>query len=206
MKSLIRKDFYLIARYFRLLVVLVALFLVMYVMDGDLFFLVYPALIGGVVPVSLTSYDERDKWNQYSLTMPYTRDQLVTAKYVVGLLVSAVPFVLTLIACVVRMQMQGAFDPAELLTTALLLVLLSLIGPTLVLPFLFRFGAEKGRVAFYVMIGLLCGIGGLLSVQGYTTVVDFSKLGVLALVCAGLVLVYLVSWRLSVSFYRQREF
>ena len=86
MKGLLLKDFYMAAKYCRAFLLLVIVFLAVSIWgDENVFFVIYPVLIAGMIPVTLYSYDEREKWTLYSGTLPYTRTQFVSSKYLVGL-------------------------------------------------------------------------------------------------------------------------
>ena len=86
MKGLLLKDWYMIKTYCKLYLVMAVLFLAAsFVSSDNLFFVFYPCLLCGMIPVNLLAYDERSHWTQYSCTLPYTRAQLVCAKYLVGL-------------------------------------------------------------------------------------------------------------------------
>lgn len=207
MKGLLLKDLYMSASYCRSFLLLVVVFLaVSFFGDDSLFFIVYPTLIASIIPVTLISYDERDSWTQCSGTLPYSRGQLVSVKYLIGLLFGCVSLVLSLIASVVRMQLRHSFSLEELCFLASALLVLGVLGPGLLLPFIFKFGAEKGRIVFFVMVGFLCvvsivaaglGVQTALPAMGYTWT--------LAVVAAVVAALYALSWMLSIRFYEKRE-
>ena len=74
------------------------------------------------------------------------------------------------------------------------------------LPFIFKLGVEKGRAAYYVLVGLICGISvmmtGLFRGPFRTVIRPNLVLVLLAVVGVG---IYALSWYLSVVFYRKRE-
>ena len=89
MKGLLLKDIYMAVQFYRAVLLVVAVFLLLTIFgDGSLIFLAYPTMISGMLPITLLSYDTHFKWEQYSGTLPYTRAQLVTVKYLVGLIFS----------------------------------------------------------------------------------------------------------------------
>lgn len=206
MKGLLLKDWYMCIRYCRAFLVLVSVFLVVSFFGNDnLFFRIYPTMIASIIPMSLISYDERDHWTVYSGTLPYTRRQLVSAKYLIGLFFGAFSFLISLAAFSVCMIKNGTFSIEYFLFIAVLLLVLGLIGPTLLLPFVFKFGAEKGRIIFYVMIGLLSAIGALLASLGFQNALTQHSF-IILLVIGGLsVGLYALSWNLSIYFYQKRE-
>ncbi|NMP37237.1 MAG: ABC-2 transporter permease [Clostridiales bacterium] len=96
MKGLLLKDFYMIGKYCRSFVLILTVFLVVSCFGNDnTFFIIYPVLIAGMIPVTLISYDEREKWHIYSETLPYTRAQFVSVKYLIGLLFELTVFLLS---------------------------------------------------------------------------------------------------------------
>ena len=91
MKGLILKDLYMAVKYCRAYALIAIVFLGFSVVNGDnMFFLFYPCLLCGMIPVNLLAYDERSKWLLYSAALPYSKTQLVTAKYLIGLMAQLV--------------------------------------------------------------------------------------------------------------------
>ena len=98
-------------------------------------------------------YDERSGWMQFSETMPYTRIQLVSGKYLIGLFVQITVLIIMGSAQGIKMMITGEFAFRDYITLILLLVIVSMITSSITLPFIFKLGVEKGRTAYYVMIG-----------------------------------------------------
>lgn len=206
MKGLLLKDLYLAVRYCRAFLILEIVFLtVAFFGKANVFFIVYPTLVSGILPMSLLSYDERDKWNQYCETLPCSRAQVVSVKYIIGLLFSGVTWLISMTATVVRMVLFDSFSIRELLFWGEILLVLGVIGPMLLLPFVFKLGVEKGRILFYVMIGLLCAISVVVNSVGLQTSIASGNPLLLTIIAAAGILLYLLSWRLSIMFYKQRE-
>ncbi|MBQ3127085.1 MAG: ABC-2 transporter permease [Clostridia bacterium] len=206
MKGLLLKDLYMTAKYCRAYLLLAVVFCAISFSDRDnLFLLFYPCLLCGMIPVNLLSYDERSRWLQYSETLPCTRAQIVSGKYLIGLFAQAAMLCLTGIAQAVRMIMDGQFRFGEYLVMIILMLVLSLIGSSISLPFIFKLGVEKGRMAYYVMVGVVSGgsvaAASLLS-DGLSA--EIGTLTVLPMLCLGIGL-YALSWYLSIVFYRRRE-
>ena len=206
MKGLMLKDLYMSAKYCRAFLIIVFVFLaVSFFGDENVFFIIYPTMIASIIPVTLISYDERDKWNQYSGTLPYSKAQIVSSKYITGLLFGGSVFILSVLAAAVRMTLKNRFSWDALLMTAVFLLALGVIGPTLLLPFVFKFGAEKGRIAFYVMVGLLCSVGAVLAGIGFNVGLPSDSISLSVIIILASVLLYALSWRLSILFYQKRE-
>lgn len=207
MKGLLLKDWYMMKKYCRSYLVIAALFIAVSLVNADnMFFLFYPCMFCGMIPDNLLAYDERSRWTQYSATLPYTRAQLVSAKYIIGLLTQVSVLVLAGISQGVKMAVSGAFVLSDFMVLMLLLLTVSTVTSSISLPFFFKLGVEKGRTAYYAMIGFVCGASvlasSLLNAQPETEIQPNLLLVVLALVGLG---VYALSWYLSVVFYRKRE-
>ena len=206
MKGLLLKDFYLSWRYFRAFIVIVAVFLaVSFTGDDNIFFLIYPIMIASVIPMTLVSYDEHDKWTAYSGTLPYTRAQLVSTKYLVGMCFGSVAFLISMAATTVRMILGGGFVLEQFALVGTALLVLGCLGPALILPYVFKYGAEKGRMAFYITIGLFTAAATVLAGIGFQVQVMGGGLWPLAVVAGVSILLYALSWWLSIRFYQKRE-
>lgn len=206
MKGLLLKDFYMIGKYCRSFIVILLVFLIVSCFGNDnTFFVIYPVLIAGMIPVTLISYDEREKWHIYSETLPYTRAQFVSAKYLIGLSFEFFVFIMSAAAQAYRMSSAGTFSIHEFLPFLLALFVIGLIGPALLLPFIFRFGAEKGRIAYYVLIGLLCAAGTMFASSGIEIPNELQSEMVMIFITILAITIFICSWGLSVFLYRKRE-
>lgn len=207
MKGLILKDLYMMVKYFRNYLLILLVFLaVSFVQEENLFFAFYPFLLCGMIPVNLLAYDERSHWDIYCGTLPVTRDMVVSAKYLIGLAVQGVVFLVSAIGQAVRIAMKGSFDWESYLVLMSLMAMLSLFSSSITLPFMFKLGVEKGRMAYYVMIGVVCGgaaIAGFAFNEQLQATIPFGVVLALGVVLAAAV--YAVSWWLSIIFYRKRE-
>ena len=207
MKGLLLKDWYMMRKYCRVYLVICLGFLFLSMMDSEnMFFVFYPCLLTGIVPVNLLAYDERSRWLQYSGTLPYTRAQIVSGKYLIGLLIQAAVLSATGIVQSIRMAVNGNFVLNDLLVLILLMLSVTAITSSITLPFVFRLGVEKGRAAYYVMVGFVCAVSVLLTKlfkEPLQTEIQPNLL--LLLLAAAGVGVYVLSWYLSIVFYRKRE-
>ena len=207
MKGLLLKDWYMMKAYCRSYLLISVVFLAVSVMsDDNMFFVFYPCLLCGMIPVNLLGYDERSHWLQYSGALPYTKTQFVSAKYLIGLLSQGAILLVTGIVQGVKMGMNGTFVWNDFLVLILLVLIVVTFGSSITLPFVFKLGVEKGRAAYYVMIGFVCGASvlasSLLRMEMRIEIQMNIFLAILALIGIG---VYLLSWYLSIKFYKKRE-
>ena len=157
MKGLLLKDLYMMKKYCKAYLLITVVFIaVSFASSENLFFVFYPCLLCGMIPVNLLGYDERSRWLQYSETMPYTKSQIVSGKYLIGLGTQVAVLLITGIAQAIRMSVSGAFVLGEYLVLMMLLLIMTLLASSITLPFMFKLGVEKGRMAYYIMIGVVC--------------------------------------------------
>ena len=176
------------------------------VSNDNMFFVFYPCLLCGMIPVNLLGYDERSRWVQYSGTMPYTKTQIVSGKYLIGLLAQLTMLVATGIAQAAKMIIAGSLALGDFAVLMLLMLTVSMLTSSISLPFIFKLGVEKGRTAYYVMIGFVCGASVLASslFRGQLGVEIKPNL-VLAILAAIGIGIYIFSWYMSIVFYKKRE-
>jgi len=207
MKGLIIKDLYMTAKYCRSNIIISFLFLLLSLASPDnLFFTFYPAMLGGMIPTNILAYDERSRWIQYSDTLPYSRAQIVSGKYIIGLIAQGTIILSIGIAHAAVMISNGTFSTEAFGVFMMLILTMSLISSSINLPFMFKYGVEKGRLAYYVMVGIVCG-GSVAASQLMTesTEREINLFGVLPIVCLIGIGIFALSWYLSIVFYKKRE-
>lgn len=207
MKGLILKDFYMIKAYCRTIIFAAAVFFAVSLWnDENLFFVVYPWMFCGMIPVSLLAYDEKSHFMQYGATLPCTKTQIVTAKYLVGLLVQIIVLVIVGVAQGIKMGISGNFQIDEFAVIMLTLLMVSTLVTSIPLPFIYKFGVEKGRIVYYVILGFVCAACAIFSGKLTTYIFTNGSMKVLfVLIGIGGVVLYFLSWYLSVVFFKKRE-
>ena len=166
----------------------------------------YPTMLCGMIPVTLLGYDERSKWLIYSQTMPYKKSEIVHSKYVLGLTAQLIMLFITAIAQAIRLNVNNSFILENYIIIIVLLLIMSLISSSISLPFIFKYGVEKGRIIYYIMVGLISAGSVLLS--GIATEISEIKVdlvSILPILFIIGVVIYSLSWFLSVVFYKKRE-
>ena len=201
MKGLLLKDLYMIKKYCRLQLLFVAFILAGSLLTTNVFFIFYPCLISGIIPVTLLSYDELSKWNEYSYALPYKKSQIVSVKYIIGMIAQILMFIISGVIYAVKIFVLNNF-----LVLMATLFVISFLMPSITLPFMFKMGAIKGRIAYIVVIFVYFAGVGVFSaylVDGYIKIISFS--GIITIVCLAVIALYALSWRLSIAFYKKRE-
>lgn len=203
MKGLITKDLYMTVKYCKIFFLIEIVFIVSAFLSADnMMFMMFPILFTGVIPITLLSYDERCGWNVYSGTLPYSKTQIVSAKYLTGLMLGIFTSVVILGIMLIRMNTLGEADLAGAIADVGTMLAVSLVFPALCLPFCFRFGTEKGRIVYYIVIFLvMAGATSIINTDNGS--IDIS--GIIPIIPAAVVLLYIVSWVISVSLYKGKN-
>ena len=199
MKGLLLKDYYMTVKYCRMLILMVLIFAAVSAVSNSIFLISYPFIIAGVLPVSLYAYDEKSGWCSYADAMPYSRAQQVSAKYISALVLIC----LVMLICTAGKAITGDnFTEDFSLLTALCGV--GLLSAGCLLPFVLKFGSEKGRWAYYAVIIIACVVAATVfdtgSALGSMLIVNAA-----AYILAGCVLLFGLSWLLSIKIYEKRE-
>lgn len=152
MKGLIYKDVVTLVKQMRLYLLMVLVLSILPLGSLSSFAVIYAAML----PFSAIAYDEQAKWPRLAAMLPYTPGQLVLSKYIIGW--GAVAAALGLSALVngaLRgVAVAGAAPLAHQLKLLWVTALLALMLIAVVLPMIFRFGAEKGRALSLIVIVL----------------------------------------------------
>lgn len=205
MKGLLLKDFYTLGKSLRMVLLLIVVFAFMPGYNMALFGVVYASLL----PVTAISYDERCKWDSLAAMLPYSPSELVAGKYILGYLAVAGACLIALAAQAVY-RAFGAPAGGEYLSYILGGAMSGLLIMALTLPAIYKFGAEKGRIVFFVILAMIIGGGAAvmaLAERG-TLTVTLPRIGAAAglLTLLAVVLINLASIALSIRFYSKKEF
>lgn len=206
MKGLLRKDIYQMWKYYKMYYILAIIMEIASIWaSGNLFLAVYPLVLMCMVPSNMQTVDESGKWELYCGTLPCTRKQVVTGKYLIGPMMAFPVLVLVAVCQCLQMGLAGNFTWGSLRDVLLVCLTMVLLMPSISLPLMFKFGATKSKMVQFVVLGIFIAvviIWTLLMNQSNPYLPDLSG-GVLPVLV--MAVVYLLSWRLSVSFYEKRD-
>ena len=201
MKALIIKDTYVIWRQMKYFLILILIFSALPSGFNNAFAVIYTSML----PYTALAYDERSKWDQLAAMMPYSTRDAVLSKYVFGWLCIGGAAVLSgLLQMALSLVVDRVFLPGVMVLSVLGAVCILAIS----LPLMFRMGVEKGRLAMFLVIFLVCGAAGAIAhiaeSVGSGTVFAFQGPVLVVLLIAALVLTA-VSVPLSMRFYTKRQ-
>lgn len=206
MKGILYKDLLVLKKQGFIIIGCLALYAVIALMgeSSSSIFSFAVVFLGAMLPITAMGYDEQAKWDKYALSMPVSRNGMVLSKYLLSLIVFTAASVLNLIVMLV--QNKGSLAGDDLLAS-LSVLSFGVLYVSVILPLLFRFGVEKGRLMTLLVIFVPVGIVMLLQMAGVP--LPSSEVEVLSLLkiapvvaLAGLILSVLI----SMAIYQKKEF
>lgn len=203
MKGLILKDFINLKKQSKL-IGLVALFYLIFskVTNNNSMFGAIMLMVFAMMPITALSFDEKANWDKYGLTMPVSRTEMVLSKYILGIILSSFALILNFIAQI----LLGTEMNTENIISILIIFGISIVFISLMLPIIFKFGVEKGRMLMFVVLMLPTMIILLFK--------DFIKLPpsdeviekALYILPVVIIIIFILSILLSISIYKKKEF
>ena len=159
MLGLLVKDLRIaLTRKYALLIILVIALIMGTSMEGP-FIIGYVTMIALMLAVGTIIYDEMDNGYDFMMTMPLTRKTYVREKYLFCLLSALVAWlvgaILTLAAYIIR---QNASALLEVIPISLVLIPVLFILPAVMIPLQLKLGAERSRIATYIIFGFIAGL------------------------------------------------
>ncbi len=206
MKGLLRKDLYMAWKHCRTYLLILGIFIFASFTTHNSFFSFYPVMICGMIPINLLAYDEQAKWPLFSCTLPCSRRQLVSVKYLIGLFSQLAIILIVAATQLIQLSLTGTLMWPEYLTMLEMLIFLACITSAIACPLIFKLGVEKGRIGYYVMIGVFFAGSTIASsaLESGSAPSGIEHLLPHLLVPIGAV-IYALSWLLSIRFYEKRE-
>lgn len=211
MKGLLLKDLLGLKRYLRTFIVLLLFYIVFaFSTDSAGFLIGMSALLAAMLPMAAFAYDETAKWDNFGLTLPVRRQDVVRSRYLLALLFLLLGMVLSVILAMALDLVKGRAIQLETLTACYIAIGFTFLIDAVMLPLFYRFGPEKAR---FMMIGvmLVVGLASFLAARmGIVSWVDTlgeeaTTQALYFLPLVGL-LIYIGSYFVSCGIYTKKEF
>ncbi|HHT92869.1 MAG TPA: ABC-2 transporter permease [Clostridia bacterium] len=201
MKGLLLKDFYTLIKQVRFFL-LVLLFMALLPGTSMAPFVILYAVM---LPVSILGYDERAKWDRYAAMLPYTKKSIVLSKYIMGYAGLILASLLTVTAHVVYANIKGSVPELGYFYEIGVLVCIALFYLAVHLPFMYKFGVEKGRLVFLALTAVV--VFGLMYLSDKISKgLMLDPYDLLAYIIPVAITANLVSILVSIRIYEKKEF
>ena len=159
MLGLLVKDLRIaLTRKYALLIILVIALIMGTNMEGP-FIIGYVTMIALMLAVGTIIYDEMDNGYDFMMTMPLTRKTYVREKYLFCLLSALVAWLVgAILTCAAYIIRQNASALLEVIPISLVLIPVLFILPAVMIPLQLKLGAERSRIATYIIFGFIAGL------------------------------------------------
>ncbi|MGL4606790.1 MAG: ABC-2 transporter permease [Eubacteriaceae bacterium] len=209
MKGLIIKDFLNLRSTLKTLLIMLVVFSIIFIPQGGFEILGIIILMSGMMIITTMSYDDLANWDVYALSMPLTRKELVLSKYS-GMVILNLGGGLLALLIGSAGSIFGNIEISwlELLSSIGILLVISLVFGSLMIPMVYKFGTEKARLMIILFGVLPMGLLFLLSQMNLKLPVMSETMGFImggASLFGGIVFV-VISYGISLKIYKGIEF
>lgn len=163
MKGLIIKDLKNLRKYSRTVFIMLIFFVVFAFTTKDTSFIKgMIVLMLSFMSITSFSYDKQTKWDAFALALPISRKTVVLSKYTLAFLLALAGMLLSgFIGIADHLLTQSQTIP-ETLVQSYALFAIAIVYLSILMPLVYKFGAEKSRIlmiAVFAIPALIIGLG-----------------------------------------------
>ncbi len=209
MKGMLRKDLLMMknnAKFILVSFLIYVLYSILFKTDMS-FFLPF---MGFMTAMSTLSYDDYNNWHAYASSLPQGRVNVVKSKYITSL---AIIFILAIVGVGVSLifgKLSGELNIANSISSMLGVMLAIEFMMSVLYPVLFKYGAEKGRMAMIIMGIAIMGIAllftNVIHIDVPENLINFVENYFVALFAGVSAVMVVISFLISKKIYLNREF
>ncbi len=210
MIGFIKKDLAMIKSNFKLLGVLIIVYAILGLMDKMDISFILPFMCV-MIMISSFSYDNYNKWDAYSISLPNGRKNSVKSKYITTILMTFIVSIITIIlSFIISYVNTKTINYEQILVTMFGVIFGTLLILTIMYPIIYKFGVEKARIGIFLLVFGIVIIGSLLA-----NYVDLSNIFkflafledylIIILIIVAIIMVY-VSYKISEKIFSKKEF
>ena len=216
MKGLIIKDLCVIKNQMKSLLLVLALFIFLSIANKDATFVLFLIPFYMIMILITTfNYDEFNKWDSYCNSLPLSRKEIVKSKYILFNATSLIVLIVGILASLII--------PNFIENTTFESLFASIIGVafgiclviSLLIPFYYKFGSNKGRIMLFLCIVILALIIGMITSldifnnkeqMNLLNSLNNLSLGMITLLLIILAIIVMsISYYISVRIYKNKE-
>lgn len=217
MKGLILKDLLILKNLMRNILFAMLAFVLLSVMMKNYYYagFIIPFYIVMLI-ISVFSYDELNNSNGYIITLPFSRKTIVKARYISSLINIGIALLIGLLLSLIIPLLNSDITFMSIFLSMCATVGGVIIVISLLIPFFYKFGVQKGRMMlFIVIIGLSLVIGTVFALFENAKLPIANFINNIAslhylIIIVGIILLILfvlyISYRISCKVYQKKEF
>ncbi len=177
MTGLMVKDLRILLNNKQNLLLFVIIALVISFTTDSSFIICYLTFMGVMLAIGTLSYDEFDNGYPFLMTLPTTRRNYVTGKYILCICVILIAWILAVALCFVSDMIIGnPVSVKDTLMMAVVMLPLPVLAMDVMLPLQLKYGAERSRLVIFTVVGICAVVGyGILKLSEAARL-DFGRL------------------------------
>ncbi len=210
MIGFIKKDLAMIKSNLKLIGILIVLYIIMGLMGKMDISFILPFMCV-MIMISSFSYDNYNKWDAYSISLPNGRKNSVKSKYITTILLTLIVSIITIIISFIisYVNIQN-INYEQILVTMLGTIFATLLVLTFMYPIIYKFGVEKARIAILLIVFGLVIIGGFFSqyidISFITKSLSFLEDYLIIILILITILMVYTSYKISEKIFSKKEF
>lgn len=216
MKGLIIKDLCVIKNQMRSLLLILVFFVFISIINKDATFILFLVPFYMIMILITTfSYDEFNKWECYCNSLPLSRKEIVKAKYLLFNATSLIVLVLGILASIIVPNFIENITFESIYASIIGVAFGICLVISLLIPFYYKFGSNKGRIMLFITITILALIIGIItSLDIFNNVELMNMINSLNNLSIGMftllliivtVIIMTISYYISVRIYNNKE-
>ncbi len=210
MIGFIKKDLAMMKSNFKLLGVLILVYAIMGFMGQMDISFILPFMCV-MIMISSFSYDNYNKWDAYSISLPNGRNNSVKSKYITTILMTLMVSIITiLLSFMISFVNTKTVDYEQIVVTMFGTLFGTILVLSIMYPIIYKFGVEKARIGIFLIVFGIVIVGGFL-----VEYIDFSFLTktisllenyLLFILIVTMIVMVFISYTISKKIFRKKEF
>lgn len=215
MLGLIKKDLLIVKNNLKLIGIVLTIFFILALQDKfditiALPFIAMIYLFAITLFISTFSYDEFNKWDAYAVTLPNGRKNIVKSKYITSIILVICALIVTLSLNYLISFINDSLEFEKVISLVLGLTTGIIFVESIMLPIIFKFGIEKGRLGLFGITIAITGIATIVSkkfdLSISINIIQFFNNYDFIIIPLVLIILLLLSYKISEKIYSKKEF
>ncbi|MDO4535441.1 MAG: ABC-2 transporter permease [Clostridium perfringens] len=210
MRGLVLKDFYNMKSSLLILVCVLVFLEVVSIIQGEgsgSITTTILVMIPMIIATNTIGMDEKTKWDNYAMTMPITRKDIIKSRYLTLITIVTLTTIIIIGINIFIQSLSGEIVLYKILENVSFELSIGIILSAIIIPIICKFGLEKARIALmgFILIPLLVGSYLEDNLIGYSNIeILISHMVYILPIIA--ILMCFISYIISVNIYKKKEF
>ena len=150
MLGMIKKDIFMITNNLKsLLLAMMIYFFYTMMFDMDMSFIL-PFMIM-MLCISTFSYDDYNNWHSFASALPKGKINIVKSKYITTISLTIIATIISIICTFIISNLKTTINFSDAISSISGYLFAIFILVSILFPFLFKYGAEKGRIVMFIL-------------------------------------------------------